>query len=85
MACRIFRALKQGFIVGPMTKEVMSNLVFRDIGSTPYQPSENALEVKDQAEDSGSGTTRNCQADGDNIMDFGGNAFEMRVKGPSPV
>jgi hypothetical protein len=85
MACRIFRALKLGFIVGPMTEGAMSNLVFRDIGSVSYQPSENTVDVDNQAEDSGSGTTRNCQVDGDDITDFGGDALETRIKGSIPV
>jgi hypothetical protein len=85
MACRIFRVLKLGFMVGPMTERAMSNLVFRDIGSISYQPSENAVEVDNQAEDSGSSTTRNCQVDGADLTDFGGDAFETRVRGPVSV
>jgi len=68
-----------------MTEGAMSNLVFRDIGSVSYQPSENTVDVDNQAEDAGSGTTRNCQVDGDDITDFGGDALETRIKGSIPV
>lgn len=33
MACRMFRELKLGLIVGPISEGAISNLVFRDIGS----------------------------------------------------
>jgi hypothetical protein len=45
MACRIFRELKLGLIVGPITEGAISKLVFKDIGYIPEQHSEHTFDL----------------------------------------
>ena len=57
MACRLFRELKLGLFVKPMTEDTISNIVIRDIGTIPSQHSRFTFEPRtldDAGADTGS-------------------------------
>jgi hypothetical protein len=43
MACRLFRELKLGLFVGPVSEGAISQLVFRDMGTIPHHHNEDAF------------------------------------------
>jgi hypothetical protein len=45
MACRLFRELKLGLFVKPMTEDTISNIVIRDMGTVPSQHSQFTFEL----------------------------------------
>jgi hypothetical protein len=45
MACRLFRELKLGLLVDPISEELISEIMIRDIGTEPRQQSEHAFEL----------------------------------------
>lgn len=47
MACRLFRELKLGLSVEPMSERAISHIVFRDIGVVPQQSSGQILDTID--------------------------------------
>jgi hypothetical protein len=58
MACRLFRELKLGIIIGPMTEGAISKLVFRDMGTITLSQAECSFElhtINDMAHISGEG------------------------------
>jgi hypothetical protein len=67
LACRLFRELKLGLIVGPMTEEAISNLVFREMVTIPLQHSQHAFELRtldDVGVETGISGERNVCGDG---------------------
>ena len=66
MACRLFRELKLGLFVKPMTEDTISNIVIRDIGTIPSQHSRFIFELRtldDTGTDSGGSSRPHVWAD----------------------
>ena len=65
MACRLFRELKLGLIVGPTPEEGISNLVVRDMGTIPLWQTEHSIELNSLGIQTGTSKTWDVCGDGD--------------------
>ena len=64
MACRLFRELKLGLIVGPTPEEGISNLVVRDMGTIPPWQTEHSIELNSLGVQTGISKTPDACGDG---------------------
>lgn len=66
MACRLFRELKLGLFADPMTEDMISNIVIRDMGTIPTEHSRFTFELRaldDPGADTGSTSERAAWGD----------------------